>query len=320
MNEIEALLTAVGARQNLLQALRHLGSRPAALSLEIGPSLQGLQGYPDWEIQATAFLKAAQLGIAELAPAIAHITFPEDPTLGVSRHENRILLALRDAALAMLGQPRDKPLPDGLIEAIRGEQSDLPADVGAFVHSLVTPLPADIPPPVPARGVEITGQGPQTTDGSLLIWVPPMAYWLGHYAQLRGEPNPARRVELSTGFYVEAEAREPASFSDALAMAEAHANEIGHPVRLPTSDEWEMAARGPDGRRYPWGQNADPALRVDLSPLGMADIISGPGEWLASPKTADRVLTTEGTRSWLLSARSAANVEEQRAYRLVYPI
>ncbi len=50
------------------------------------------------------------------------------------------------------------------------------------------------------------------------------------------------------------------SFLDAQAYAAWRADRDGVPWRLPTRDEWLLAAQGGDGRRHPWGMNADPGL------------------------------------------------------------
>ncbi|PDV97990.1 SUMF1/EgtB/PvdO family nonheme iron enzyme [Candidatus Chloroploca asiatica] len=65
------------------------------------------------------------------------------------------------------------------------------------------------------------------------------------------------------------------SFYEAEAYCRWLQEATGHPFRLPTEAEWEKAARGPDGRRYPWGNawadglcNSSEARLNKPSPVG----------------------------------------------------
>jgi formylglycine-generating enzyme required for sulfatase activity len=47
------------------------------------------------------------------------------------------------------------------------------------------------------------------------------------------------------------------SYEDANTFCKWRAKKTGTEIRLPTEEEWEKAARGRDGREYPWGNDFD---------------------------------------------------------------
>ncbi|RME55622.1 MAG: PEGA domain-containing protein, partial [Deltaproteobacteria bacterium] len=92
------------------------------------------------------------------------------------------------------------------------------------------------------------------------------------------------------------------SWDDAVAYTAWRSKKLGRPCRLPTEFEWEKAARGTDGRFYPWGNHFDPTFckmlasrpeppqpepvgvfEKDTSPYGVRDLAGGVREWTQTP-------------------------------------
>lgn len=128
------------------------------------------------------------------------------------------------------------------------------------------------------------------------------------------------------------------TWHDAVAYCAWMSEQLGLQVTLPMSEQWEKAARGVDGRRYPWGQTWDAgfcncadsrptpprlepvgAYGMDASVYGMRDARGGVREWCLEGSGVGRRVCrggdwTEGTPQGLSETYSAA--EGARSLRL----
>jgi len=125
-----------------------------------------------------------------------------------------------------------------------------------------------------------------------------------------------RRHAWRDGTYPEGRGNHPVvmvSYDDVTAYAAWVSEKTGQPWSLPSEDQWEKAARGTDGRYFPWGNDYDPSLLnshdagpfdtmpvgsfpAGASPFGALDMAGHVFEWTSTARGSDRHIVKGG--SW----------------------
>ena len=125
------------------------------------------------------------------------------------------------------------------------------------------------------------------------------------------------------------------AWHDAMEYAAWLASCTGEPWRLPSEAEWEKAARGPDGRIYPWGDEWDPTrakvagngeergvLAVGrhpggVGPYGAEDMAGNVWEWCSSLRYPYPYDPTDGREDAAVAADIPDHLSDQRHARVM---
>ncbi len=171
----------------------------------------------------------------------------------------------------------------------------------AFLDHLDKVAPSEL---VDKRAHQRRGDG----DGGLTVQRGANGKWEPDPSNIEGEARKLFPIEEGHLWNVPANTID---WFDAVAYCKWRSEVEAATVRLPTELEWEKAARGVDGRLYPWGDRFDSTFclvresrpftpqpepigtfPIDQSPYGVRDMAGGMREWVADiygEKTAEEL-------------------------------
>jgi formylglycine-generating enzyme required for sulfatase activity len=239
-----------------------------------------------------------------------------------------VVLGLAIGARGGIDRPEVAAVPAGsfIVGSDRGErEAAYRLDAGAYGHDLTR------------RGRWYEGEPPRQTleTSAFAITVTPITNaQYAPFVAATGRPAPDVDAETWAGYglihpfertrrHAWTDNRPPngradhpvvlVSHEDARAYAAWLSAETGERWRLPTETEWEKAARGTDGRRFPWGDSFDPSrlnsadqgpfdtvavgsYPAGVSPFGLLDAAGQVFEWTATPAGPGRFTVKGG--SW----------------------
>ena len=280
-----ALFPCIGDRHVRRQLVRRLIHDGTSFDADVLGTLRAALADEDWEVRASAMIAAVRLRYRELGLAIRKLDFPEPAR---TTDDRSILHAMQQESLAILAgaeSPARTPMLEHLRRVLRGETVQQHDRVFLYVHSLAQPLQFE--------AVETTILPKSDLP---FARVHPIEHWIGS----DDEDIPANPIRLVRPDRLFAIAAMPLAAADAIRVLTGSTSEIGGSYRcteseareilrrlgqpagvaltFPTATQWEMAMRGTDGRRRPWGNGWEGDASAHRSPWGLGGL-SSEGEW-----------------------------------------
>lgn len=338
------LFPALGDARMRRQIVRWLGETldaPTEGALEV---LRTALDDGDWEVRASAMLVAARLHAATLRSAVAAVQLPAAGQFALDEHDEHLLVAARLIALTSLECAESaeaeeailktlQDVPRHLVRTVIGLPVDHRDDAWLLLHSLATPTALGDPLP------ELLPIGLTRVDRRIvlgadieMVWVSPIPHILG------GDSRTIRDYTPTSGFFMSrrpiarahpvgadldesarlgaaiaerlSQTPEPpvvASIESAYEICVRLTQHTGAVVSVPSAEELECAARGTDGRRFPWGNGSERMNGRERSPHGIERFVVPIGQWTSTFDDERRPLSMGGPASPRCNTRAATS-------------
>jgi hypothetical protein len=291
--ERSVTFSLVGSESQKRQVLRWMMRQNRETNPSIDAVLRTALDDPDWETRATAMLAVGRLRSAAVLPQIRNVQLPEKRREGVDDSDRRVLDSLREGVLALLAGTPLPPLSRAplnsrdtvrahILRCIAGQPVAWHERFFLWALTLTQPFdPPDLAPSSLPQGVILDDQDRFMLGEIELAWIPPVACWLGDDLDKPRIPNPIRLMQPGAGFFIALEPVENsalATIEEVAAYCVHLSSQFGCVVRIPFADEWELAVRGTDGRRYPFGNAYDANGLTQPSVWGLEQPVTVP-QW-----------------------------------------
>ena len=308
----------------------------------------------DWEVGASAMLAAVRLNASTVGADVKQMALPRTSREGPDEIDRSILYELGKFALAYLagehveigdGGDEHAILRRQLWRCMVGQAVERRDRIFLFINALTEPLEVEDDAPPALECVEEHDSSYRLRHtGIELCWVAALPHWLGTDDIDLIVKNPIRRVAPAKGFFI---ARRPLSVSqarnlgvsdiapevrgtddelywadraEAMRLCESLGRLEGAHIGLPEADEWEMAARGTDGRRYPWGNGFEKDARERSSPWGLDQTVGYRLQWTTTKKEANVGIVCGGETDLRCSSRHEVLLNDAASLFAVRPV
>lgn len=285
----------------------------------------------DWEVRMSAVIASARMGATELIKDIKKVEVPQTGRSGMNREERKILQGIKDASMYILKGGKIDELPAGmpetkeekrnyLLNCVKGNPVRHFHDALLLVVALADPIYPATVSSLPSA-IEIREGKYYLKQSQIeLCYLPGITHFVGAN-EISYHPVQVTKIEGGCFISKYPIYKDKIAWKCTFEEAQAYCQEISQMenalITLPNNTSWEMAARGHNGRVYPWGLSYSENILDLESPWGLKYAVGYGGEWTNSKTTDNYVVIMGASRQMRCSEMNFVEPEGRFLFRVL---